>query len=136
MTDHLTHSAFVAAVKFTDDGLVPVIAQSKETGEVLMFAWMTKGTLEETLATGHVIYWSRSRQKVWRKGETSGHTQKVVRWAIDCDADTLLFEVEQIGGACHTGYESCFFQAYTPDGTPLEIKEEKLFDPEKTYASK
>ena len=110
MTDHLTHSAFVAAVKFTDDGLVPVIAQSKETGEVLMFAWMTKGTLEETLATGHVIYWSRSRQKVWRKGETSGNHQRLVEAFVDCDGDVLLLKVDQMGPACHTGAPSCFFR--------------------------
>ena len=83
MTDILTHAAFVSAVKFDANGLVPAIAQSKETGEVLMFAWMTRGTLEETLATGHVTYWSRSRQKVWRKGETSGNHQRLVEAFVD-----------------------------------------------------
>ena len=81
-------------------------------------------------------YWSRSRQKFWLKGETSGHTQRVLSWAVDCDADTLLFAVEQTGGACHTGYESCFFQTYTPDGMPVEISESKVFDPAMTYESK
>ena len=110
MTDHLTHSAFVSAVKFTNDGLVPVIAQSKETGEVLMFAWMTKGTLEEPLATSHVTYWSRSRQKVWRKGETSGNHQRLIEAFVDCDGDVLLLKVDQMGPACHTGAPSCFFR--------------------------
>ncbi|EDY21355.1 Phosphoribosyl-AMP cyclohydrolase [Chthoniobacter flavus Ellin428] len=123
-------------LKYTADGLIPAIVQDVKTKRVLMMAWMNATSLEATLQTGFMNYWSRSRQKFWLKGETSGHTQKVVRWAVDCDADTLLFEVEQIGGACHTGFESCFFQAYSPEGTPLEITEEKLFDPEKTYASK
>ena len=81
-------------------------------------------------------YWSRSRQKFWLKGETSGHIQRVISWAVDCDADTLLFQVEQTGGACHTGYESCFFQTYTHDGTPVAVSESKVFDPETTYESK
>jgi phosphoribosyl-AMP cyclohydrolase len=110
VTDHLTHAAFVSTVKFTEDGLVPVIAQSKETGEVLMFAWMTKGTLEETLATGRVTYWSRSRQKVWRKGETSGNHQRLVEAFVDCDGDVLLLKVDQMGPACHTGAPTCFFR--------------------------
>jgi phosphoribosyl-AMP cyclohydrolase len=83
-----------------------------------------------------MTYWSRSRKKAWLKGETSGHTQRVVRWSVDCDADTLLFEVEQIGGACHTGYESCFFQSFDPTGTPLPVTEAKLFDPKLTYDGK
>ena len=123
-------------LKFTADGLIPAIVQDAQTRRVLMMAWMNAASLEATLKTGFMNYWSRSRQKFWLKGETSGHTQKVVRWAADCDADTLLFEVEQIGGACHTGYQSCFFQQYTPDGTPIDITEEKLFDPEKTYEKK
>jgi len=123
-------------LKYTADGLIPAIVQDVKTHRVLMMAWMNATSLEATLQTGFMNYWSRSRQKFWLKGETSGHTQKVVRWAVDCDADTLLFEVEQIGGACHTGFESCFFQAYSPEGAPLEITEEKLFDPEKTYAPK
>ena len=109
MTDHLTHAAFVATVKFDDKGLVPVIAQSKETGEVLMFAWMTQGTLEMTLATGRVTYWSRSRQSVWTKGETSGHHQHLIEARLDCDGDALVLKVDQMGPACHTGAPSCFF---------------------------
>jgi len=110
MTDHLSHAAFVATVKFGADGLVPVIAQRAQTGEVLMFAWMTRATLEETLATGQVTYWSRSRQQVWRKGETSGNHQRLVEAWMDCDGDVLLLKVDQMGPACHTGAPSCFFR--------------------------
>ncbi len=97
-------------LKYSADGLIPAIVQDAATGRVLMMAWMNASALASTLSTGCMHYWSRSRQKPWLKGETSGHTQKVVRWFADCDADTLLFQVEQSGGACHTGFESCFFQ--------------------------
>ncbi len=117
------------------DGLIPAIVQDAATHRVLMMAWMNEAALKATLETGFMNYWSRSRQKFWIKGETSGHTQKVVRWAVDCDTDTLLFEVEQIGGACHTGYQSCFFTAFTADGSAIETTEERVFDPEKTYAT-
>jgi phosphoribosyl-AMP cyclohydrolase len=110
VTELLTHSTFVSAVKFNAEGLVPVIAQSKETGEVLMFAWMTKATLQETLATGHVTYWSRSRRTVWKKGETSGNHQRLIEAFVDCDGDVLLLKVDQMGPACHTGAPSCFFR--------------------------
>jgi len=123
-------------LKFNADGLIPAIVQDTHSKRVLMMAWMNAASLEATLQTGLMNYWSRSRQKFWVKGETSGHTQRVVRWAVDCDADTLLFEVEQTSGACHTGFESCFFQTFTPDGTPLEVTEQKLFDPEITYSNK
>jgi phosphoribosyl-AMP cyclohydrolase len=123
-------------LKLTADGLIPAIVQDATSHRVLMMAWMNEATLKATLETGLMNYWSRSRQTFWIKGETSGHTQKVVRWFIDCDADTLLFEVEQIGGACHTGYKSCFFQQFDPAGIALPIDEAKVFDPEKTYESK
>lgn len=123
-------------LKFNADGLIPAIVQDAKSKRVLMMAWMNSTSLEATLKTGFMNYWSRSRQKFWLKGETSGHTQKVVSWAADCDADTLLFEVEQLGGACHTGFESCFFQTFEPDGTPREILENKVFDPEVTYENK
>lgn len=110
MTDHLNPASFVAAVKFDDKGLVPVIAQRAQTGEVLMMAWMNRATLEETLSTGHVTYWSRSRQKAWRKGETSGNHQRLVEALVDCDGDTLLLKVDQMGPACHTGSPTCFFR--------------------------
>ena len=110
MTEPISREAFLDAVRFNDDGLVPVIAQSYASGAVLMLAWMNRHTLEETLSTGHVTYWSRSRAKVWRKGETSGNVQRLVEAWIDCDGDTLLLKVDQLGPACHTGAPSCFFR--------------------------
>ena len=110
MTDVLTRDAFIHAVKFNDDGLVPVIAQNSTTGAVLMVAWMNRDTLEKTLQTGEVTYWSRSRKEVWRKGATSGHTQHLVEAWIDCDGDALLLKIDQIGPACHTGAPSCFYR--------------------------
>ncbi len=110
MTDHLTHSAFVATVQFDANGLVPVIAQSHATGAILMMAWMNEETLRTTLATGQVTYWSRSRGKVWRKGESSGNHQHLVEAWLDCDGDTVLLKVDQMGPACHTGAPSCFFR--------------------------
>ena len=121
-------------LKYPADGLIPAIVQDASSRRVLMMAWMNESSLHSTLQTGLMHYWSRSRQKYWLKGETSGHVQKVVRWAVDCDADTLLFEVEQTGGACHTGFESCFFQTLSPGGDTLPVTESKLFDPNKTYA--
>lgn len=96
-------------VKFNEAGLVPVIAQDATTRQVLMHAWMNREALEETLRTKRVCYWSRSRQALWRKGETSGHVQRLVTLSVDCDGDTLLAQVEQTGPACHTGAVSCFF---------------------------
>ena len=110
MTDPISREAFLDAVKFNDDGLVPVIAQSSATGEVLMLAWMNRQTLEETLTTGRVTYWSRSRKQVWRKGESSGNTQHLVEAFVDCDGDTLLLKVDQTGPACHTGAPTCFYR--------------------------
>jgi phosphoribosyl-AMP cyclohydrolase len=110
MSELIDPSAFLSAVKFDDNGLVPVIAQSHVTGQVLMFAWMNRDTLQHTLSSGEVTYWSRSRQKVWKKGETSGHTQRLVEAFVDCDGDVLLLKVDQLGPACHTGAPSCFFR--------------------------
>ena len=110
MTEPVSRDAFLSAATFNADGLVPVIAQSHSTGQVLMLAWMNRHTLEETLSTGHVTYWSRSRAKVWRKGESSGNVQRLVEAWIDCDGDTLLLKVDQLGPACHTGAPSCFFR--------------------------
>ena len=110
MSETLSHAAFLAAVRFDERGLVPAIAQSAATGQVLMMAWMTRETLEVTLATKEVTYWSRSRQKVWRKGETSGHTQRLVDALVDCDGDVVLLKVDQLGPACHTGAPSCFYR--------------------------
>jgi phosphoribosyl-AMP cyclohydrolase len=98
-------------VNWTHDGLVPVIAQEAGTGKVLMFAWMDREALKLTAETGQAVYWSRSRKKLWRKGEESGHVQKVLEIRLDCDEDVILLTVEQLGGiACHTGRHSCFFQ--------------------------
>lgn len=110
MSETLTHLQFVSAVAFNAEGLVPAIAQHYQSGEVLMLGYMNRDTLERTLQTGFVTYWSRSRKKVWKKGEESGHTQRVVEAHIDCDGDTLLFKVDQIGPACHTGAPTCFFR--------------------------
>ena len=98
-------------VNWSPDGLLPVIAQEAGTGQVLMFAWMNREALQQTVATGEAVYWSRSREKLWHKGEESGHVQKVTDIRLDCDEDVLLIKVEQVGGiACHTGRHSCFFQ--------------------------
>ena len=102
-------AAVVKQIKFDERGLVPVIAQEATTGEVLMLAWMNPESIKMTLETRDVTYWSRSRGALWRKGETSGHTQKLVDFAIDCDGDTLLIRVQQTGPACHTGEKTCFF---------------------------
>jgi phosphoribosyl-AMP cyclohydrolase len=103
----------LAAVRFDENGLVPAIAQDAETGEVLMMAWMNAESLARTLAEGQMVYWSRSRQELWRKGDTSGDRQLVRSASYDCDGDTLLFQVEQLGsGACHTGARTCFFRAF------------------------
>jgi phosphoribosyl-AMP cyclohydrolase len=113
-------------------GLLPVIAQDAETGQVLMLAYMNREAWEKTLETGTVHYWSRSRRKLWLKGETSGHVQKVVDILVDCDLDTLLIKVRQLGGAaCHEGYKSCFFRRLK-DGA-FEIIENKVFDPKEVY---
>ena len=108
--------AVVQATVFDERGLVPAIAQDAGTGTVLMMAWMNEPALRETLRTGQVCYWSRSRGKLWRKGETSGNTQYLKELRIDCDGDTLLLLVEQKGPACHTGAPNCFFRAATPEG--------------------
>ena len=106
---------FMAEVSFNEDGLVPAIAQDAETGAVLMMAWMTKETLQETIATNRACYWSRSRQAFWRKGDSSGHAQHIKEIGLDCDGDTVLLKIEQIGAACHTGARSCFFTSLDKD---------------------
>ena len=122
---------FIEQVKFDKNGLVPVIVQDFKTLEVLMVAYMNKESLETTLKTGRTCFWSRSRRKLWIKGETSGHIQKVKEILIDCDNDTLLIKVEQIGSACHMGYRTCFYRKYDKDD--FIVTEKKLFDPEKIY---
>lgn len=107
----LEFSDFINQIKFNSDGLVPVIAQQFDTGEVLMMAWMNDQALRETVETGRMCYFSRSRQCLWRKGKTSGHVQKLIELRVDCDADTLLALIDQTGAACHTGNRSCFFRS-------------------------
>jgi phosphoribosyl-AMP cyclohydrolase len=119
-------------VNWTQDGLVPVVAQEAETGQVLMFAWMNREALRQTVETGEAVYWSRSRKKLWHKGEESGHVQKVKDIRLDCDEDVLLITVEQIGGiACHTGRHSCFFKKL--DGKNWVDVEPVLKDPNEIY---
>ncbi len=102
--------AWLEQIKWTAEGLVPVIAQDAASGRVLMMAWMNRESLQRSVAGGEAVYWSRSRQQLWHKGESSGHTQKIKRIRLDCDADVLLLEIEQVGGiACHTGRASCFY---------------------------
>jgi len=114
------------------DGLLPAIAQDARSGKVLMLAYMNEEAWDRTVETRKAHYWSRSRGKLWLKGETSGHVQKVREVLLDCDLDTVLLRVEQLGGAaCHKGYESCFFRKYTDGG--LEVVEERVFDPEEVY---
>lgn len=113
------------------DGLLPAIAQDAVTGEVLMLAWMNAEAFAETQATGRAVYYSRSRGKLWRKGEESGHVQQVRGIYVDCDADTILLKVEQEGAACHEGYRSCFFREVADDG--LKIVLPRLVDPAAVY---
>jgi phosphoribosyl-AMP cyclohydrolase len=114
-----------------NDGLLPAIAQDAHTGEVLMLAWMNHEAYEETIRTGRAVYWSRSRGRLWRKGEESGHVQQVKSIYVDCDADTILLKVEQAGAACHEGYRSCFFRRVTATG--LEVDQPRLIDPSAVY---
>jgi phosphoribosyl-AMP cyclohydrolase len=114
------------------DGLLPAIAQDAATGDVLMLAYMNAESYAETLATGRAVYYSRSRKKLWRKGEESGNVQLVEAVYVDCDGDTILLRVNQVGGAaCHEGYKSCFFRQVTPDG--LKIVSQRVFDPAEVY---
>jgi phosphoribosyl-AMP cyclohydrolase len=116
---------FIDQLKFNTDGLIPAIIQEAATGRVLMMAWMNRASLEKTIATGRTHFWSRSRQKFWMKGETSGHVQAVRQIAFDCDGDTLLIQVDQTGPACHEGYKSCFFRTAEADGA-FRVTEPRL----------
>ena len=120
-------------LKYDKQGLIPAIVQDYKTGEVLMLAYMNEAALEKTVKTGKMHFFSRSRRKIWFKGETSGHHQKVREVFFDCDADTLLFKVEQKGGACHKGYRSCFYRKLTGGGRSSRIVAKKIFDPKKIY---
>lgn len=125
--------ALAADVCFNADGLIPAVAQQHDSGEVLMLAWMNAEALAETLATGRVCYWSRSRRALWRKGETSGQVQRLVELRLDCDGDTLLLLVDQTGVACHTGRRSCFYRAVRDQR--LETISEVVVAPETLYRS-
>jgi len=127
--------SFLDTVKFDKEGLVPAIAQDAETGKVLMLAYMNRESLEITLKERKMCYWSRSRKELWRKGATSGNTQDVKEILIDCDGDALVFKVTQTGGACHTGYESCFFRKVEDDGS-FQIVGKLMFDAEEAYRKK
>jgi len=128
-------SQWLDEVAWDAQGLVPAIAQDAVTGEVLMFAWMNREALALTAETGHAVYWSRSRGRLWHKGEESGHTQKVLELRVDCDKDVVLLKIEQIGGiACHTGRRSCFFNRL--DGAAWQDVEPVLKDPKLIYGDK
>jgi phosphoribosyl-AMP cyclohydrolase len=128
--------SFYDQLKFDAGGLIPAIVQEHGTGRVLMMAWMNRASLEKTIATRKTHFWSRSRQKFWMKGESSGHIQTVKDVAFDCDGDTLLIQVEQIGAACHEGYKSCFFRSVASDGVAFKITEPQLETPEQIYGKK
>ena len=131
MGDSLPWAEVIETLPFNADGLIPAISQQFDSGEVLMMAWMNRESLEETLSTGRVCYFSRSRQKLWRKGESSGQVQMLKEMRFDCDGDTILVIVDQTGPACHTGRRSCFYNAVK--GDRLEIISDPLISPEELY---
>ncbi len=125
--------AVLDQVKFTADGLVPAIAQQHDSGEVLMMAWMNRDSIRETLRGGRACYWSRSRNAFWRKGDTSGQVQNLIELRLDCDGDTILLRVDQLGVACHTGRRSCFYRRADADG--LTVTDPVLMAPDALYGS-
>jgi len=122
----------LSELKYDGSGLIPAIIQDAQTHEVLMLAYMNEASLRATLETGKTHFWSRSRQKYWMKGESSGHTQQVEAVYVDCDQDALLIQVAQVGGACHEGYRSCFFRKLDREGT-WKVVAQKVFDPDQVY---
>ncbi len=133
MSDLDTSLSWLDALKWDADGMIPAISQDAATGRVVMFAWMNRESLQETLASGNAVYWSRSRGKLWRKGEESGHFQKIRSIRADCDGDVLLLAVDQVGGiACHTGRESCFF--FELQGDRWVATDPVLKDPKDIYS--
>lgn len=122
------------SIQFDSHGLVPAIAQDERTGDVLMMAWMNRESLEETIRTRRAVYWSRSRKKLWRKGEESGNVQEVRSIHVDCDSDVILLRVHQVGGAaCHTGHGSCFYREISEDGNAMTEHGNIVFDPAVVY---
>jgi phosphoribosyl-AMP cyclohydrolase len=119
--------------KFNSDGLIPAIIQDADSGEVLMLAYMDKVALERTLKEKKTVFFSRSRNKYWVKGESSGHIQEVKQVLTDCDTDTVLIRVKQTGGACHLGYRTCFVHELDANGQVTRVTQDKVFDPEETY---
>ncbi len=129
----MVDSTFLDAIRWTDDGLVPAIAQDAVSGRILMMAWMNRESLQLTADEGRAVYWSRSRQQLWRKGESSGHVQRVSEIRLDCDEDVIVLQVEQLGGmACHTGRESCFYRVLK-DGQWVSV-DPVLKDPKEIYS--
>lgn len=124
-------ATFIDGLTFDADGLIPAIAQQHDSGEVLMMAWMNRDSIRETLLGGRVVYWSRSRKALWRKGDTSGQVQRLIELRVDCDQDCLLLLVDQIGVACHTGRRNCFFTAIR-DNNPIVVAD-VVVDPAKLY---
>ena len=120
-------------LKYDANGLIPAIIQDHVTGQVLMMAWMNKDSLARTVETGRTHFFSRSRNKLWLKGESSGHVQTVKSISTDCDKDVVLVKVEQVGAACHEGYQSCFFREYEKGAADWKVVGERLFDPKKVY---
>jgi phosphoribosyl-AMP cyclohydrolase len=125
-------SALLGQIKWNDRGIVPAIVQDDLSGDVLMMAWMDRDAVGKTIESGQTHFYSRSRRKAWHKGETSGHVQHVAAILVDCDADVLLIRVNQVGGACHKGYRSCFFRRLESDGR-LDPIADRVFSPEEVY---
>lgn len=128
--------SFLDKLKFNGDGLIPAIIQEQSTGRVLMMAWMNRESIQRSIDQGKTVFWSRSRQKYWVKGESSGHVQSIRDVSFDCDGDTLLIQVEQTGAACHEGYKSCFFRSIKEQGNSFDITEPQLIKPEQIYGKK
>ncbi|MEH6631990.1 MAG: phosphoribosyl-AMP cyclohydrolase [Halopseudomonas aestusnigri] len=127
-------SKIISTIKFDSQGLIPAIAQDSDKSDVVMMAWMNEASIRETLNSGRVCYWSRSRKSLWKKGETSGQHQELVDFLIDCDGDTILLHVKQHGVACHTGRRSCFYRSVQPDGSIKEIMDVEK-DPSDLYST-
>jgi len=132
MSDTHRETSVTLDAKFDDKGLIPAIVQDHESGDVLMVGWMNEAALKQTLETNKATFYSRSRQKMWVKGESSGHVQEVIDARIDCDQDVILLRCKPHGPCCHVGYQSCFYRSVDADGN-LTVNAEKVFDPEKVY---
>lgn len=133
MADSATDTTTTLTIRFNDQGLVPAIVQDADTGQVLMMGWMNQAALEQTLRTGKATFFSRSRNKMWVKGESSGHVQEVLEARVDCDQDVVLLRCKSHGPACHAGYHSCFYRAIDAQGTGLRFVEQRVFDPQAVY---